>query len=244
MTRPDLALIIPVGPADESWRGLLPWLARVASEPTGENALEVVFSACVPPPTDAALLPHWRWLAGPPGRAAQLNRASRASSADWLWWLHADSRPAEDALPALRASIARAPQALHWFPLAFHDAPRLSRLNAGGANWRSRRGLPFGDQGLCLRRSDFERLGGYDEAFGRGEDLALVVQARQAGIALAEVPSSISTSGRRYRHQGWLRTTLEHLWLTRQMLRRARRSLGRASEAQQQAGELPNDRSS
>lgn len=222
MTRPDLALIIPVGPADESWRGLLPWLAQVAGEPAGAGAMEVVFSACAPRPQDGGLLPHWRWLEGSPGRAAQLNRGSRATAADWLWWLHADSRPAEDALPALRASIARVPQALHWFPLAFHEAPWLTRLNASGANWRSRRGLPFGDQGLCLHRSDFERLGGYDEAFGRGEDLALVVRARQAGIQLAEVNSSISTSGRRYARQGWLRTTLEHLWLTRQMLARAR----------------------
>ncbi|MCB1626711.1 MAG: glycosyltransferase [Xanthomonadales bacterium] len=224
MPHPTLALIIPVGPGDDSWIALLPWLRQAQLDIGAGSPPRVIFSACVPRPSRPEIQPTWDWLVGEPGRAAQLNRGAAAASAEWLWFMHADSRPAKDALPALRASIAARPQALHWFPLAFHDGSLLTRLNALGANWRSRRGLPFGDQGLCLRRSDLDRLGGFDVHFGRGEDLALVVRARQAGIELAEVASTISTSARRYRQQGWLRTTIEHWWLTRRMLARARRS--------------------
>lgn len=214
----SIALIIPVGPGDDSWRGLLPFLATLSPP------LEICFSACTPRPADAALQARWSWLDGPAGRARQLNLGSRQTVAAQLWWLHADSRPRADALTALQASITAAPAALHWFPLAFADGPRLAGLNARGANWRSRvLGLPFGDQGLCLPRSTFERLGGFDERLARGEDLDLVVRARHAGIALAQVSSPLTSSARRYRHQGWLRTTAEHLWLTWRQTRAARR---------------------
>jgi hypothetical protein len=213
----SIALIIPIGPADQSWRGLLPFLTDLPP------AVEVCFSACEGRPSDADLAPHWHWLVGPAGRARQLNLASRASRGQWLWWLHADSLPAADALSALRRSIGQAPTALHWFALAFHDGPRLSALNAAGANLRSRAfGLPFGDQGLCLRRTDFDALGGFDEHCGRGEDLDLVLRARRAGIPLARVASTLSSSARRYREHGWLRTTLSHLrgtWTIRRRFR-------------------------
>jgi GT2 family glycosyltransferase len=215
---PAIALIIPVGPGDASWHALLPFLATLPAE------IEICFSGCQPRPTDGRLAPHWRWLEGPPGRARQLNLGSRQTTAAWLWWLHADSRPRADALSALRASIAAAPAALHWFPLAFTDGPWLTRLNAHGANWRSRvLGLPFGDQGLCLARADYLQLGGFDEQLARGEDLDLVIRARHAGIALAQVASPLTSSARRYRQQGWLRTTAEHLWLTWRQTRAARR---------------------
>jgi hypothetical protein len=214
---PSIALIIPVGPGDLSWRGLLPFLADLSPD------VEVCFSACEPRPPNTALAPHWHWLVGPAGRARQLNLASRASAGQWLWWLHADSLPAADALLALRRSISAAPTALHWFALAFHDGPRLSALNAAGANLRSCAfGLPFGDQGLCLRRCDFDALGGFDEHCGRGEDLDLVLRARRSGIPLARVQSTLSSSARRYREQGWLRTTLTHLrgtWAIRRQFR-------------------------
>ncbi len=213
----SIALIVPVGPADLSWRGLLPFLADLPPD------IEVCFSACEARPPNTGLAPHWHWLVGPAGRARQLNLGSRECGGQWLWWLHADSLPATDALPALRRSISKAPSALHWFALAFHDGPRLSALNAAGANLRSRAfGLPFGDQGLCLRRSDFEALGGFDERCGRGEDLDLVLRARRAGIPLARVQSTLSSSARRYREQGWLRTTLSHLrgtWTIRRRFR-------------------------
>ncbi len=162
------------------------------------------------------------------GRARQCNEGVALSSGDYLWWLHADSRLQADCWTALRAAIAAQPNALHWFRLGFADGPALTRLNAAGANWRSRRfGLPFGDQGLCLSRAQFRSLGGFDERMALGEDLALVVRAKRAGIALNEVPATIVTSARRYRARGWLRTTLRHLWLTWRLTRSVHSEPGR-----------------
>ena len=161
-------------------------------------------------------------LHAPRGRAAQQNAGAAATQRPWLWFLHADSRPDEATFAALRDFIARDEAALGWFRLRFDDTqiPAL-RLNAAGANWRSRRlGLPFGDQGLVLPRAMFERLGGFDPSWPYGEDLALVRRARRAGLPLRELPATLTTSARKYAERGWWRTTARHLWLTAALMRR------------------------
>jgi hypothetical protein len=66
--------------------------------------------------------------------------------------------------------------------------------------------LPYGDQGLFMRRADFYRFGGFPET-PIAEDLYLVRKmARNGRIAMA--PVAAVTSGRRWRRLGPLRTTL------------------------------------
>jgi rSAM/selenodomain-associated transferase 1 len=76
----------------------------------------------------------------------------------------------------------------------------LTNLRAG------RLKLPYGDQGLFMRRADFYRFGGFPET-PIAEDLYLVRKmARNGRIAMA--PVAAVTSGRRWRRLGPLRTTL------------------------------------
>jgi GT2 family glycosyltransferase len=160
----------------------------------------------------------------PAGRAQQQNAGAFASQRPWLWFLHADSRPDAEVFCALRRFVAHGTPALGWFRLRFgaQSAPgieprllRRMRLNAAGANWRSRRlGLPFGDQGLVLPAGAFERLGGFDTRLAYGEDFALVCRARRQGLPLRELPAYLDTSARKYAERGWWRTTARHLGLT------------------------------
>ena len=216
MPRREWAAVVPVGPAETAWPGLLADLA-VAQ-------VSVVVAATAPP--SAALLASWqayesahdaRWLQAERGRARQLNAGAKAADAHWLWFLHADSRLGPGAFAALQAAIARhGENALYYLDLAFTPGSgRLMALTAWGARQRSRRlGLPFGDQGFCLAAHTFERLGGFDEAAPYGEDHLLVWQARRAGLALVPINASIETSARKYQARGWLTTTLQHAWLT------------------------------
>ncbi len=112
--------------------------------------------------------------------------------------------------------MAEGSDALGWFRLAFRDdGPRLTALNAAGANWRARwLELPFGDQGLVLPHHCFEALGGFDEEAPCGEDHLLVWAARHAGLPLHCIPAVLETSARKYARHGWLQTTLRHTWLT------------------------------
>jgi rSAM/selenodomain-associated transferase 1 len=74
--------------------------------------------------------------------------------------------------------------------------------------------LPFGDQGFCLSNEQFCRLGGFNESLQYGEDHDLIWRAHRAGISVKRVPAPIATSARKYRREGWLRTTGLHLWRT------------------------------
>ncbi|MGB0450265.1 MAG: glycosyltransferase, partial [Porticoccaceae bacterium] len=144
-------------------------------------------------------------------RAKSLNSGAAQASGEWLWFVHADSRISADNLCALKQSLEQYPDALHYFDLAFDW--RFLRCNAMGANLRSRLlGIPFGDQGFCIKKSRFNDLGGYCEETAYGEDLLFVWQAHQAGIKLQRIPSKLLTSGRKYQQQGWLKLSLLYQW--------------------------------
>ena len=236
---PSLSIVIPIGPGDDTYATLL---QRIAASPI---AAQVVLSGCEPlsPPRADCARPDLELLEvhGPPGRAVQLNRGVDAATCDTLWLMHADSRPdarAFEAAAAFAERVREQPMRLGWFPLAFAaDGPWLAVLNAHGANLRSRLlKMPFGDQAWLISRRLFDEVGGFDEGFGRGEDLDFLVRARHFGACLSGLRPAIRTSARRYRDHGWLATTVAHLWLTLRLWLKARRRAGKRLHARIHSG--------
>jgi len=230
MTLDELAVVVPLGPGERAWRGLLPELVAL---PPGARVVLVATAADDLPAANDAMLPALQAelvaLVAPRGRSTQLNVGARAADRPWLWFLHADSRLVAATLPALVATATRAPHGLGYFDLRFAaDGPAAVRLNELGALVRSRvLGLPFGDQGFFLAARVFERLGGFDPALTCGEDHALVWAARRAGVPLAPAGAPLYTSARKYADGGWFATTARHLRLTAaQAWRGARRARG------------------
>jgi hypothetical protein len=217
MTLDELAVVIPLGPGERAWRGLVAELAPLP--PQARVVLVATAAGDLPAAGDGGLLAlraELVSLVAPRGRSLQLNAGARAADRPWLWFLHADSRLAAATLPALVATATCAPNALGYFDLRFAaDGPAAVRLNELGAFVRSRiLGLPFGDQGFFLAARVFERLGGFDPALACGEDHALVWTARRAAVALAPARAPLYTSARKYADHGWLATTARHLRLT------------------------------
>lgn len=218
-----LSVVVPVGPGDTlptSLRKQLSVLPR-------EAQVHVVCAKTAQADSIQAMLraqpgPQWFCTAASRGRASQQNAGAAAATRDWLWFLHADALLAPDALPALGRFIDDDADALGYFDLRFlDDGPALMRLNAFGARLRSRwLGLPFGDQGLVLRRATFARLGRFDVALSCGEDHDLVWRARRAGVPLRAIGAPLYTSARKYAERGWWTTTAWHL---RETWRQARR---------------------
>lgn len=151
-----------------------------------------------------------RVLDSPPGRGRQQDLGARTAAGDWLVFLHADTRLEAgwaDALAGLPTEVAGGA-----FRLAI-DSDRLAfRIVEGGVRARVRLfGLPYGDQGLFVRRAVFEAVGGMPHV-PLMEDVAFVGRLRRAG-PLAFPATRAFTSARRWERHGIVGATLRNWWL-------------------------------
>ena len=217
-----LAVIIPVGPGDDAWRALVPQFnfLPVSAE------ICIVFSqkSALPLPAELPKLSaKIACITAATGRARQMNAGVAVTQNSELWFVHADSILSKKTSAALnRALIAKSHlNSLHYFDLRFAEgASHKMRINEFGVWLRTRLfRLPFGDQGFLLSRSNFTRLGGYDETLPSAEDHGLIWRARHAGMKIRAIGTTLSTSARRYTEFGWGKTTAKHLRLTWQQAR-------------------------
>lgn len=144
------------------------------------------------------------------GRARQMNAGAAAATGEWLLFLHADSVLPLDWRSRFAAGTAHADAG--WFQFALDDSAWQARLIEWGVRRRVRwLGLPYGDQGLFVRRAVFERLGGYRD-LPLMEDVELVRRVLRTARCV-ELPVPITTSARRWRRDGWLRRSGKNLLL-------------------------------
>ncbi|MBI3611397.1 MAG: TIGR04283 family arsenosugar biosynthesis glycosyltransferase [Nitrospirae bacterium] len=144
-----------------------------------------------------------------PGRARQMNAGARAARGDLFLFLHADSHLPEDAFHELLDAVQDPTVVGGAFRLAIDSTRRSLRMVAAVANWRTRlTGVPYGDQGIFVRRSVFERLSGYPE-WPIMEDLEFGRRLKKVGkVVLLSNP--VTTSSRRWDKEGVWRTTLRN----------------------------------
>ncbi|MFA3916122.1 TIGR04283 family arsenosugar biosynthesis glycosyltransferase [Ruegeria hyattellae] len=149
-------------------------------------------------------------LTGPASRGGQLRRGCAGAKGEWLLVLHADTVLDRAWSQVVGDHIEVSGQGAY-FRLGFRAGGFAPAWVAGWANLRSRLfGLPYGDQGLLVRRAVYERVGGYPDQ-PLMEDVALV----RALPRLSGLPVRATTSASRYR-AGWLRRGARNLWtLTR-----------------------------
>jgi uncharacterized protein len=149
-----------------------------------------------------------RIVSGAGSRGLRLDRAARQARGDVLFFVHADSRPPENALAAIANTLETGAVA-GAFSLGYEDeSPALSWI-AWWANVRSRRlGLPFGDQGLFCRRDAYETSGGFRD-LPVCDDVDIVRRLKRVG-PLRVRPEKTRTSPRRYAEAGPLRQVLRN----------------------------------
>jgi len=186
--------------------------ALLAQLPAREGVQVVVASTGEIDAAHAALRiarPDVQWVVAPPGRGLQLNAGAAVAQGAWLWFVHADSQlPAawRDAFTTLDASAAVGGS------FAFHlDS------TAWQARWLERAvalrvrlfDLPYGDQGIFVRRSVFVALQGF-KAVPLMEDVEFVRRLKRQG-RLEHLSHALVTSARRWEHRGWLRQSAANL---------------------------------
>ena len=142
------------------------------------------------------------------GRAHQMNAGAAHADAPWLLFLHADSKlPSgwRDQMTALRPEICGG-----WFIFRLDDDAWQARAIERGVALRVRiLALPYGDQGIFVRREVFERLGGFPD-LPLMEDVAFVRALQRCG-PVVELPLALETSARRWRRDGWFRRSARNV---------------------------------
>lgn len=147
----------------------------------------------------------------PPGRGRQLSAGAREAAKPWLLFLHADTRLDEAAWSAIEqftgdpSSAGRAAT----FRLALDDAAWPARFIEAGVRARvAVLALPYGDQGLLIHQSLYQRLGGFSD-LPLMEDVDLV---RRIGRSrMIRLPGTATTSADRWRSRGWARQSATNL---------------------------------
>ncbi len=146
-------------------------------------------------------------LSVPRGRARQMNAAAAAVQSELLLFLHADTLLPENYIDIVRRTLRSPAVAAGAFQFALRESIAERRGIEALVRLRCRFwGLPFGDQGLFVRRDLFQALGGFMDR-PLLEDVDLVRRLRRWGRIVIR-PEAAPTSARRWQQLGVLRTFL------------------------------------
>ena len=139
------------------------------------------------------------------GRAIQMNAGAGQACGEVLVFLHADSRLPDNALSLLRNALIDPRIIGGTFTLRFDNPRFLLRLIVFFTRFRFRF-FHYGDQGIFVRRTVFEELGGF-KPIPIMEDIDFLRRLRRRGrVALIKQP--VTTSARRFLGHGIIRQQL------------------------------------
>lgn len=140
------------------------------------------------------------------GRGRQLHAGALQARGDVLWFLHADASPPANGLLLIRDRCATgAPGGFFGFRFTGPSTWYKQAL-AQLINWRTRWGIPYGDQGLFVSRLAYYGAGGFAD-LPLFEEVPLVRALRRRGN-FSRVAADLGVSPRRWEQDGWLRRTL------------------------------------
>lgn len=157
--------------------------------------------------------PYGQVFTAEKGRALQMNRGGREAKGNLLLFLHADSRLEKGTLSAIEEVMEKRREVVGGCLTQKIESPHpfYRFLEASGTVRAKTVRLFYGDQGLFIRKTIFDKLGGYppvplfeDVAFSRrlkGEGKTVVLSKR------------VFTSARRWEKRGRLRGSFRNLAL-------------------------------
>jgi rSAM/selenodomain-associated transferase 2 len=206
-----VSIVIPARRGEERLLRLLQQLAP-------HKDVQVIVAFGGPPDEDARRARQARrdvtWVESEEGRGPQLNAGAARAQGTWIWFVHADSRLPDHWFDTFR-SLERSPDIVGG-SFAFQletDAWQARVLERGVALRVALFGVPYGDQGIFVRRTVFQKMGGY-AAIPLMEDVEFVRRLKRQG-RVRHLTDKLATSARRWERDGWwTRSALNLVFLT------------------------------
>lgn len=205
-TPADIAIVVPVLGDTARLRALLGLIATWTRKPR-----EIVVVTAKADPRVSALCDErgCRCITSIPCRGKQQDLGARTAEADILWFLHADAAPGQSSLGDIAGAVAGGAEGGH-FKFAFSGSPmRRKAAIEWLTNLRVRLGgIPYGDQGIFVRRDIYLECGGFPHQ-PLFEEIALVRALRSRGRFQA-LATPLGVSPRRWERDGWIRRCLNN----------------------------------
>ncbi|OHB56839.1 MAG: hypothetical protein A2Y07_06720 [Planctomycetes bacterium GWF2_50_10] len=144
------------------------------------------------------------------GRGIQMNFGAATARYPNLLFLHADVRLPQNAVALICKCLETQGCVAGAFQIRFDSESLLLKLIALRSNLRCRlTRIPYGDQGIFIRKGYFENIGGFgDFIFLEDVDLMRRIKRNKSDIHI--ISEKITTSSRRWEKEGILFCTLRN----------------------------------
>ena len=143
------------------------------------------------------------------GRGGQMNAGAAAAKGNVLLFLHADTVLQEGWSTELQSASEEKGIAGGAFTFRIDYPAGRYRLTEYWVNLRCRLfSLPYGDQGIFIKRDTFEALGGYKE-IPLMEDVDIVERMKVLG-RIAILKKEACVNPRKWVREGWVRTSVRN----------------------------------
>lgn len=146
------------------------------------------------------------------GRARQMNAGAAVARGNVLIFLHADTHVPDNAFSCIKSVLEDTMVVGGAFDLGIRSNRVIFKAIAKIASWRSRiTRIPYGDQGIFMRRNYFHALGGYRDV-PLMEDVDIMQRIKRRGDKICILPEKVYTAPRRWEREGVLYCTLRN-WI-------------------------------
>lgn len=202
LTELSLAIVVPVFNEE----AVLPeWIVK--AQQWGADELIVVDGGSTDHTCRLLADSHIRWISSILGRAAQMNAGFQECKSDIILFIHSDTIINSSHLLAVKQAMQDKSVVGGRFDVRLSGDGFAFRVIAYFINLRSRlSGISTGDQCQFVRRSVFERMGGFPEQ-ALMEDIEFSKRLKRYG-KIACLRQKVVTSSRRWESHGIIRTVL------------------------------------
>jgi rSAM/selenodomain-associated transferase 2 len=148
-------------------------------------------------------------IVGEKGRGKQLNNGAALASGDILWFLHADSLLPDNFQHHIASALEKPGVVGGAFTLEIDSKQCSLKVISKVAGLRSKlSGIPYGDQGIFVKRRVFEKIKGFKN-IPLMEDIEFGRRLKKEG-GLSLLKTGIKTCARAWERDGVLKTTLRN----------------------------------